>query len=154
MKRVALLVQFDGSNYSGWQRQKNAITVQETLERALFKIMRHQLRIPLLSKPADQRKALLRGLTTQLIREGRVTTTKARAKALRNEAERMISLAKDGSLASRRRAIGYIYDKKLVHSLFEKAKERYGERKGGYTRIVRTVSRKGDNAQMAIIELV
>jgi len=116
--------------------------------------MRHQLRIPLLSKPADQRKALLRGLTTQLIREGRVTTTKARAKALRNEAERMISLAKDGSLSSRRRAIGYIYDKKLVHSLFEKAKERYGDRDGGYTRIVRTVSRKGDNAQTAIIELV
>ena len=116
--------------------------------------MRHQLRIPLLSKPADQRKALLRGLTTQLIREGRVTTTKARAKALRNEAEKMISLAKDGSLASRRRAIGYIYDKKLVHSLFQKAQERYGDRNGGYTRIVRTVSRKGDNAQMAIIELV
>ena len=116
--------------------------------------MRHQLRIPLLSKPADQRKALLRGLTTQLIREGRVTTTKARAKALRNEAERMISLAKEGSLASRRRVIGYIYDKKLVHSLFEKAKERYGDRNGGYTRIVRSVSRKGDNAQMASIELV
>ena len=107
-----------------------------------------------MSKPADQRKALLRGLTTQLIKEGRVTTTKARAKALRNEAERMISLAKEGSLSSRRRAIGYIYDKKLVHSLFEKAKERYGDRNGGYTRIVRTVSRKGDNAQMAIIELV
>ena len=116
--------------------------------------MRHQLRIPLLSKPADQRKALLRGLTTQLIREGRVTTTKARAKALRNEAEKMITLAKDGSLASRRRAIGYIYDKKLVHSLFEKANERYWDRKGVYTRIVRTVPRKGDNAQMAIIELV
>ena len=116
--------------------------------------MRHQLRIPLLSKPADQRKALLRGLTTQLIREGRVTTTKARAKASRNEAERMITLAKDGSLASRRRALGYIYDKKLVHSLFEKAKERYGDRDGGYTRIVRTIARKGDNAQMAIIELV
>ena len=107
-----------------------------------------------MSKPADQRKALLRGLTTQLIREGRVTTTKARAKALRNEAERMISLAKEGSLASRRRAIGYIYDKKLVHSLFEKAKERYGDRDGGYTRIVRTVSRTGDHAQRAIIELV
>ena len=116
--------------------------------------MRHQLRIPLLSKPADQRKALLRGLTTQLIKEGRVTTTKARAKALRNEAERMISLAKEGSLASRRRAIGYIHHKKLVHSLFEKAKERYGERNGGYTRIVRTVSRTGDNAQMSLIELV
>ena len=116
--------------------------------------MRHQLRVPLLSKPADQRKALLRGLTTQLIREGRVTTTRAKAKALRNEAERMITLAKDGSLASRRRALGYIYDKKSVHSLFEKAQERYGDRKGGYTRIVRTVPRKGDNAQMAIIELV
>ena len=116
--------------------------------------MRHQLRVPLLSKPADQRKALLRGLTTQLIREGRVTTTRARAKALRNEAERMITLAKDGTLASRRRALGYIYDKKLVHSLFEKAQERYGDREGGYTRIVRTVPRRGDNAQMSIIELV
>merc|ERR1711934_216699 len=119
-----------------------------------IEIMRHQLRVPLLSKPADQRKALLRALTTQLIREGRITTTKARAKALRNEAERMISLAKEGTLSARRRAIGYIYDKKLVHSLFEKAQERYGERSGGYTRIVRTVPRKGDNAQMAIIELV
>ncbi|WP_269621872.1 50S ribosomal protein L17 [Prochlorococcus marinus] len=116
--------------------------------------MRHQLRVPQLGLPADQRKALLRGLTTQLIREGRVTTTKARAKALRDEVERMITLAKDGSLAARRRAIGFIYDKKLVHSLFEKAKERYGDRAGGYTRIVRTVSRKGDNAEMAIIELV
>ena len=116
--------------------------------------MRHQLRIPLLGRPADQRKALLRGLTTQLIREGRVTTTKAKAKALRNEAERMISLAKLGTLSARRKAIGYIYDKQLVHSLFKKAQERYGDRNGGYTRIVRTVPRKGDNAEMAIIELV
>jgi len=116
--------------------------------------MRHQKRIPQLGRPADQRKALIRGLTTQLIREGRVTTTKARAKALRDETERMITLAKEGSLASRRRAISYIYDKQLVHALFEKAQERYGDRKGGYTRIIRTVSRKGDNADMAIIELV
>jgi large subunit ribosomal protein L17 len=97
---------------------------------------------------------MLRGLTTQLIREGRVTTTKARARALRDEAERMITLAKDGSLASRRRALGYIYDKQLVHTLFDKAQGRYGERNGGYTRIVRTVRRRGDNAEMAIIELV
>ena len=116
--------------------------------------MRHQLRVPQLGRPGDQRKASLRGLATQLIREGRVTTTKARAKALRDEVEAMSGLAKDGSLAARRRAIGYIYDKKLVHSLFEKAQERYGDRKGGYTRIVRTVPRKGDNAEMAIIELV
>ena len=116
--------------------------------------MRHQRRIPQLSRPADQRKALLRGLTTQLIREGRVTTTKARAKALRNETERMITLAKDGSLASRRRAIGYVFDKQLVHALFEKAQERYGDREGGYTRIVRTTPRRGDNSEMAIVELV
>ena len=116
--------------------------------------MRHQCRVPLLGRPADQRKALLRGLTTQLIREGRVTTTKARAKALRDQAERMISLAKDGSLASRRRALGYIYDKRLVHNLFDKAPERYADRNGGYTRIMRTVRRRGDNAEMAIIELV
>ncbi len=108
----------------------------------------------MLGRPADQRKAMLRGLTTQLIREGRVTTTKARARALRDETERMITLAKDGSLASRRRALGYIYDKRLVHTLFDKAQDRYGDRNGGYTRIVRTVRRRGDNAEMAIIELV
>lgn len=116
--------------------------------------MRHLRRVPQLGRPADQRKAMLRGLTTQLIREGRVTTTKTRAKALRDQVERMISLAKEGSLSARRRAIGYIYDKQLVHALFEKAQDRYGDRNGGYTRIVRTVSRRGDNAQMAIIELV
>ena len=114
--------------------------------------MRHQCRVPQLGRPADQRKAMLRALTTQLIREGRVTTTKARAKALRDETERMISLAKDGSLAARRRALGYIYDKQLVHALFDKASERYGDRNGGYTRIIRTVPRRGDNAEMAIIE--
>ena len=116
--------------------------------------MRHQCRVTKLGRPADQRKAMLRGLTTQLIREGRLTTTKARAKALRSEAERMITLAKEGSLASRRRALGYIYDKQLVHALFQKAQERYKERCGGYTRIIRTIRRRGDSAEMAIIELV
>lgn len=66
----------------------------------------------------------------------------------------MITLAKDGSLAARRQAMGYIYDKQLVHALFEGAQERYGSRKGGYTRIVRTVPRQGDNSEMAIVELV
>ncbi|HBP53663.1 MAG TPA: 50S ribosomal protein L17 [Synechococcus sp. UBA8638] len=116
--------------------------------------MRHQCRIPQLGRPADQRKALLRSLTTELIRSGRITTTKARAKALRQEADRMITLAKDGRLAARRQALGYMYDKDLVHKLFEKAAERYGDRNGGYTRITRTVRRRGDNAEMAIIELV
>lgn len=115
--------------------------------------MRHRCRVPQLGKPADQRRALLRALTTELIRHGRITTTKVRAKAVRSEAERMITLAKDGSLAARRQALGYMYDKQLVHALFEQAPSRYGDRNGGYTRILRTVSRRGDNAEMAIIEL-
>ncbi|WP_413166648.1 50S ribosomal protein L17 [Capilliphycus salinus ALCB114379] len=116
--------------------------------------MRHRCRIPKLGKPADQRKALLRSLATELIRHGRITTTKTRAKAVQSEAEKMITLAKDGSLSARRAAMGYLYDKQLVHALFEAAAERYGSRKGGYTRVVRTVRRRGDNAEMAIIELV
>jgi large subunit ribosomal protein L17 len=115
--------------------------------------MRHRCRVHQLSKPADQRRALLRALTTELIRNGRITTTKARARAVRSEADKMITLAKDGSLAARRAALGYMYDKQLVHALFEQASERYGNREGGYTRILRTVSRRGDNADMAIIEL-
>jgi large subunit ribosomal protein L17 len=116
--------------------------------------MRHQKRIARLGRPADQRKALIRALTTEVLRHGRITTTTVRAKAIRKYVDKMITLAKDGSLAARRRAIGYIFDKQLVHSLFDKAQERYGERSGGYTRIIRTVPRRGDNAEMAIIELV
>jgi large subunit ribosomal protein L17 len=115
--------------------------------------MRHRCRVAQLGKPADQRKALLRALTTELIRHGRITTTKVRAKAVRAEADRMVTLAKDGSLAARRQAMGFIYDKQLVHALFEGAKDRYGDRQGGYTRVLRTVNRRGDNAEMAIIEL-
>ena len=115
--------------------------------------MRHRCRVHKLGKPADQRKALLRSLSTQLIRYGRVTTTKARAKAVRSQVEKMITLAKDGSLASRRQALGYIYDKQLVHALFDQATDRYSDRNGGYTRIIRTIRRRGDNAEMAIIEL-
>jgi large subunit ribosomal protein L17 len=115
--------------------------------------MRHRCRVHKLGKPADQRKALLRALTTELIRHGRITTTKARARAVRSEADRMITLAKEGTLAARRIAMGYIYDKQLVHALFENAQERYGSRQGGYTRIIRTVPRRGDSAEMSVIEL-
>ncbi|EAZ91369.1 50S ribosomal protein L17 [Crocosphaera chwakensis] len=116
--------------------------------------MRHRCRVPQMGKPADQRKALLRSLTTELIRHGQIKTTKTRAKAVRSEVERMITLAKDGSLAARRRAISYLYDKQLVHALFAEAPERYSNRNGGYTRVVRTMRRRGDNAEMAIIELM
>lgn len=134
---------------------KNQLSLAEIkLNPSSFIVMRHQCRVKKLSKPADQRRALLRALTTELIRHGRITTTKVRAKVVRSEAEKMITLAKDGSLAARRQAMGYIYDKQLVHALFEQAPSRYGNRQGGYTRILPTVPRRGDNAPMAIIELV
>jgi len=116
--------------------------------------MRHRCRVPQLGLPADQRKALLRALTTELIRHGKITTTRIRAKAMQPIADKMITLAKDGSLEARRRALGYIYDKKLVHNLFANAPERYGSRNGGYTRVLRTMPRRGDNSEMAVIELV
>jgi large subunit ribosomal protein L17 len=116
--------------------------------------MRHRCRVPMLGRPADQRKALLRSLTTELIRHGRITTTLVKAKAMRPVVEKMVTLAKSGTLSDRRLALGYIYDKDLVHALFEQAQERYGSRNGGYTRVVRTVPRRGDNAEMAIIEMM
>jgi large subunit ribosomal protein L17 len=116
--------------------------------------MRHRCRVPKLGLPADQRKALLRALTTQLLREGEVKTTKARAKVVRGTTDKMITLAKDGSLAARRRALGYIYDKDLVNDIFAKAPERYANRDGGYTRLIRTKNRRGDNAEMAILQLI
>mmetsp|Transcript_73 Transcript_73/g.167 ORF Transcript_73/g.167 Transcript_73/m.167 type:complete len:159 (-) Transcript_73:327-803(-) len=107
-----------------------------------------------LGKPADQRKALLRALTTETIRHGRIKTTLVRARAVRKHVDHMIELGKRGDLHARRQALGWMYDKQLVHSLFEAAPERYAERNGGYCRVLRTVARQGDNAKMAIIELV
>jgi large subunit ribosomal protein L17 len=121
---------------------------------APIEAMRHGKRFAKLNKPADQRKALLRALTTELIRHGRIKTTHARARAVRTTADHMITLAKDGSLHARRQALGYIYDKQLVHALFDGAAERYANVNGGYTRVLRTMPRKGDNAPMGIIELV
>ena len=116
--------------------------------------IRHGKRVPKLNKPADQRKALLRALTTELIRHGRIKTIHVRAKAIRKTTDHMITLAKNGSLHARRQALGYIYDKQLVHALFEQAPERYKDVNGGYTRVLRTMPRRGDNAPMAIVELV
>eukprot|EP00640_Fibrocapsa_japonica_P006845 CAMPEP_0113935386 /NCGR_PEP_ID=MMETSP1339-20121228/2542_1 /TAXON_ID=94617 /ORGANISM="Fibrocapsa japonica" /LENGTH=164 /DNA_ID=CAMNT_0000937523 /DNA_START=83 /DNA_END=577 /DNA_ORIENTATION=+ /assembly_acc=CAM_ASM_000762 len=123
--------------------------------RGQLQMMRHQKRFKKLNKPADQRKALLRGLTTELIRHGRIETTLVRAKAMRKPVDHMITLAKEGSLHKRRQALAYIYDKTLVHALFEQAPEVFGNRPGGYTRIKKCpYTRRGDNAEMAIIELV
>ena len=115
---------------------------------------RHGNKVKHLNRPQDQRKALLRSLTTELIRHGRITSTLAKCKEVRKTADHMVTLAKDGSLHARRQALGYIYDKQLVHALFEQAPERYADREGGYTRVLKDGFRRGDNAEMGIIELV
>jgi large subunit ribosomal protein L17 len=116
--------------------------------------MRHRCKVAQLGLPADQRKALFRALTTAIIKHGEIKTTLARAKAVRKEVDHIITLAKDGSLAAKREVFGYLYDKKLAYDLFNEVQERYGNRNGGYTRVVRTKPRRGDNSEMAIIELI
>lgn len=130
-------------------------SVMQTVQNgAIATMMRHRCKKPRLGRPADQRKALIRGLTTELLRNGRITTTEAKAKAIRPYVDHMITLAKGGSLHQRRQAMAFIYDKQLVHALFNDVPNRYEDRKGGYTRIFHTSSRRGDNAPMRIIELV
>jgi large subunit ribosomal protein L17 len=113
--------------------------------------MRHQKKRHLLGRPADQRKAALRSLTTALLRHDSIHTTEAKAKALQSVAEHMITLAKRGDLHARRQVAGYVYDKDVVKRLFDEVAPRFTEINGGYTRIVKTVARRGDNAPMAII---
>jgi len=103
--------------------------------------------------PAHQR-LILSNLATALFQHGRITTTQAKAKRLRPVAERLITFAKQGDLAARRRVLRTVRDAGVVHVLFTEIGPRYAERSGGYTRIVKIGPRKGDNAPMAVIELV
>jgi large subunit ribosomal protein L17 len=103
--------------------------------------------------PAHER-LMLANLATALFEHGRITTTEAKAKRLRPLAERLITFAKRGDLASRRRAMTVIRDKSVVHTLFTEIAPTYDNREGGYTRITKIGPRKGDNAPMAVIELV
>ncbi|MGZ4519300.1 MAG: 50S ribosomal protein L17, partial [Mycobacteriaceae bacterium] len=103
--------------------------------------------------PAHQR-LMLANLATSLFMHGRITTTEAKAKRLRPYAEKLISKAKVGDLHNRREVMKVIRDKDVVHSLFAEIGPFFAERDGGYTRIIKTVPRKGDNAPMAIIELL
>ncbi|OLA94937.1 MAG: 50S ribosomal protein L17 [Candidatus Melainabacteria bacterium LEY3_CP_29_8] len=141
--------------------------------------MRHQAKKHQLSRAQDQRKALLRSLATQLFLHGEIKTTMAKAKALKSYADKVISLAKKGDLNSRRIALRYIYDiktnrymdvetkavvdekvegKKLMEEtvlrkLFTEISNKYANRNGGYTRIYRMPNRRGDNSEMALIQL-
>ena len=116
--------------------------------------MRHNCAGRKLSRTTSHRKALMRNMVTSLIEHERIETTLAKAKELRIEAERMITLAKKGDLHARRQALAFIQDKQMVYKLFAEIKDRYLERNGGYTKITKLRYRKGDAALVSVIELV
>ena len=103
---------------------------------------------------SDQRKAMLRAMTTYLFENGKVETTFYRAKEVQPVAERMITLAKKKDLASYRKALAWITKEDVAKKLFDEIGAKYAERQGGYTRVTRTGPRRGDAAEMAVIELV
>ncbi|MCT4661073.1 MAG: 50S ribosomal protein L17 [Tissierellales bacterium] len=107
-----------------------------------------------LGRPTDQRMAMLRNLTTSLLRSGRIETTYPKAKETKRMAEKMITLAKRGDLHARRQVLSVVYDKEVVATLFDEIAPKYQERNGGYTRIYKMGPRRGDGAEVAIIELV
>ena len=116
--------------------------------------MRHRNAGFKLGRNTSHRRALLRNLVTSVIIEDRVETTVAKAKAVRPLVEKMITLGKKGDLHSRRQALSFLMTDKAVDRLFETVAPRYGDRAGGYLRIVRTGFQKGDGAEKAFIELL
>ena len=116
--------------------------------------MNHNKSYRKLGRRSDHRKAMMQNMTISLLREERIETTVTRAKELRKFAERMITFGKKQTLASRRNAFDFLQNKDLVKKLFDEIAPKYTERNGGYTRIIKTSVRRGDSAEMAIIELV
>ncbi len=109
---------------------------------------------PRLGGSSSHQKALLANLATSLFEHGRITTTEPKARALRPYAEKLITHAKKGSLHNRREVLKKIRDKDIVHTLFAEIGPFFADRSGGYTRIIKVENRRGDNAPMAVIELV
>jgi len=116
--------------------------------------MRHQKKRIKLGRTAEHRRALLANQVCSLIQHQRITTTLAKAKAVRPLAERMVTLGKNGSIHSRRMALAVLRQKNAVKKLFDDIAQRSSERNGGYTRIVKLGARKSDSARMAFIEWV
>ncbi len=116
--------------------------------------MRHRKVSRKLGRDVEHHKAILRNMVTDLFKYGKITTTLAKAKELRRVADKMITLAKRGDLTSRRRALAFIRDKNIVRKLFSELREKYLNRTGGYTRVIKIGPRRGDASMMAIVELV
>ena len=107
-----------------------------------------------LGRPSDQRRAMLRAMTTYLLENGQIKTTYARAKEVAPIAEKMITLAKKNDLASYRQALSYLTKEDVANKLFHEIAPKYADRNGGYTRVLKMGPRRGDAAEMAIIQLV
>ena len=107
-----------------------------------------------LGRPTAHRRAMLRGMVTLLLKNGQIETTLTRAKEVRSMAEKMITLGKKNTLASRRAALAYITDETVVQKLFSEIAPLYAERQGGYTQIFKMGPRRGDAAEMAIVKLI
>lgn len=113
--------------------------------------MAHQRK---LGRPTDQRRAMLRSMTTSFLENGRIETTVTRAKEVKKIAEKMVTLGKTNTLHSKRQALAYITKRDVVVMLFDEIAPKFAERNGGYTRIIKIGPRRGDAAEMAILEFV
>lgn len=107
-----------------------------------------------LRRDPSHRKSLLRNLAASMIEKNRIETTLAKAKAVKPVVEKLVTLGKSGSLTDKRRALAFLYKRKTVHLLFDEVAPRFMDRRGGYTRILKSDFRKGDGAEMAILEFV
>ena len=116
--------------------------------------MRHKVAGYKLGRTTSHRRSMFRNMVTSIIMEERIETTAIKAKAIRPLVEKMITLGKQGDLAARRQAAAYLMTNEAVHKLFDTVAPRFGDRNGGYLRIVRTAWRKGDGAEKAFIELL
>ena len=113
--------------------------------------MAHQRK---LGRPTDQRRAMLRNLTTSLLENGKIETTVTRAKEVQKLADKMVTLGKANTLHTKRQALGFVTKRDVVSKLFDEIAPKYSERNGGYTRVIKSGPRRGDAAEMAVLELV
>jgi large subunit ribosomal protein L17 len=116
--------------------------------------VRHQMGGRKLGRPTDHRLALIRNQITDLLRYEKIRTTEAKARELRREAEKVITLAKTNDVHHRRLALTKVYDPRVVSKLFDEIGPRIADRPGGYTRMIKLMPRKGDGAPMAQVELI
>ena len=116
--------------------------------------MKHNIKNKKLNKTSSHRKAMFMNMSNSLIKHEQITTTLPKAKELKRFIEKIVTLGKNGNLASRRKAISILQDDKMVKKIFDTISKRYSDRKGGYTRIIKLGNRFGDNAPTAVIEFV